>query len=224
MKKRIKIDSALLSAVIIVTGFLFAFRGLYPLNPLLDDFLDFLGFIVLLKGILLRMAARGHKKAHSKRSQKLVTTGPYALVRNPMYLGSFLMGAGFILMVWPWWSLPVFAVVFYLRFNKEVVKEEKRLDKMADNDYRAYCERVPRIFPTMKQLRSAKVNEIINLKEAFDTTEKRGLWGWPILAFVLESFQEQIVFGETVPSHTLMIFLMAVIFFVIGFAYLRQRK
>ena len=139
MKKRIKIDSALLSFIIIITGFLFAFRGLYPLNPFLDDALDFLGFIVLLSGILLRMAARGHKKAHSKKSQALVTSGPYMLVRNPMYLGSFLMGAGFILIVWPWWSLPLFAVLFYIRFKKQVVKEEEFLEELTGRRYKAYC-------------------------------------------------------------------------------------
>ena len=47
MKKRVKIDSALLSFVIIMTGFLFTFRNLYSHNPFLDDALDFIGFIVL---------------------------------------------------------------------------------------------------------------------------------------------------------------------------------
>ncbi len=224
MKKRIKIDSALLSFIIIVTGFLFAFRNLYPRNPLLDDILDFVGFIVLLTGILLRTSARGHKKVCSDKSRKLVTTGPYAFVRNPMYLGSFLMGAGFILMVWPWWSLPIFAALFYIRFKREVVKEEAYLGKMAKKTYADYCEKVPRIFPSLKQLREAKLGKIINLKEAFSTKEKRGLWAWPVLAVLLESFQEQLVFGETIPSHTIMIFLMAAIAFVVGFAYYRQKK
>ena len=224
MKKRIKIDSALLSSIIIVTGFLFAFRNLYPRNPFLDDVLDFFGFIVLLTGILLRMSARGHKMARSDKSQKLVTTGPYTFVRNPMYLGSFLMGAGFILMVWPWWSLPIFAVLFYMRFKKEVVKEEEFLRTMAPKSYDAYCEKVPRVFPSLDQLRKTKLKKIINLEEAFSTKEKRGLWGWSILAVLLESLQEQLVFGETMPSHTTMIFLMAAIAFVVGFAYYRQKK
>jgi protein-S-isoprenylcysteine O-methyltransferase Ste14 len=224
MKKRIKIDSALLSFIIIVTGFLFAFRGLYPLNPFLDDALDFLGFIVLLNGILLRMSARGHKKAHSQKSKELVVSGPYTLVRNPMYLGSFLMGAGFILMVWPLWSLPLFAGLFYIRFKRQVVKEEAFLGKLNERRYKAYCKKVPRIFPAIDQMGKFNIKKIVNLKEAFSTKEKRGLWGWPILAVLLESFQEQLVFGETIPLHTIMIFLMATILFIIGFVYLRQKK
>src|SRR3990167_9267300 len=122
MKTRIKIDSAILSFFIILTGFLYQFPSLYAGSPLTDDLLDFLGVIVVLKGTFIRMAARGYKKAYSKSGAGLVTTGPYTLVRNPMYLGSFLMGAGFILMVWPWWSLPVFAGLFYLRFSRQIIQ------------------------------------------------------------------------------------------------------
>ena len=224
MKKRIKIDSALLSFIIIITGFLFAFRGLYPLNPFLDDALDFLGFIVLLSGILLRMAARGHKKAHSKKSQALVTSGPYMLVRNPMYLGSFLMGAGFILIVWPWWSLPLFAVLFYIRFKKQVVKEEEFLEELTGRRYKAYCKKVPRIFPAIELMGKTKLKKIVDLGEAFSTKEKRGLLGWPLLAILLESFQEQLVFGETVLSRTIMVFLIATAVFIAGFVYFRHKQ
>lgn len=224
MKKRIKIDSAILSAIIIVSGFLFAFRGLYPRNPFLDDALDFLGFIVLLLGVLLRMAARGHKKAHSKKSQKLVTNGPYKIARNPMYLGSFLMGCGFILIVWPWWSLPIFAMLFYARFNRQIVKEESYLGELAGRRYKAYCKKVPRLFPSIAMMGKAHLKDLIDLNEAFSTKEARGLWGWPLLAVLLESFQEQLVFHQTILAHTIMIFLMAAIVLVVGFAYLYQKK
>ena len=224
MKKRVKIDSAILSFIIIMTGFLFVFRDIYPRNPFLDDALDFLGFIVLLTGIILRMSARGHKKAHSQKSEKLVTTGPYTLVRNPMYLGSFLMGAGFILMVWPWWSLPLFGVLFYARFIRQIVKEEAYLLKIGDDSYTRYCKRVPRIFPSARHLPQARLRRVINLKEAFSTNEKWGLWSWPILAVALESFQEWLVFEETIPSQTVKIFFMAAVVFVIGFWILYQKK
>lgn len=224
MKKRVKVDSAILSFFIIMTGLLFAFRDLYPRNPFLDDAFDFLGFIVLLTGIVLRMSARGHKKAHSQKGEKLVTTGPYTLVRNPMYLGSFLMGAGFILMVWPWWSLPLFALLFYVRFKKQIVKEEAYLAKIDGEHFKRYCARVPRIFPSLRHLPKARLRSVVKLKEAFSTNEQRGLWAWPILAFVLESFQEWLVFEETIPSQTIKIFLVAATTFVVGFWILYQRK
>lgn len=224
MKKRVKIDSAILSAIIIMTGFLFTFRGLYPRSPYLDDTFDFLGFIALFTGVLLRMAARGHKKAHSQKSAKLVMSGPYTFVRNPMYLGSFMMGAGFILMVWPWWSLPLFAVLFYLRFKKEIVKEEKHLTKLAGEKYDRYCRRVNRLFPSLRHLPKAHLRKVINLREAFSTKERRGLWAWPVLAVILESFQELLVFEQTILSQTIKIFVSAALMFAVVFWFLYRKK
>jgi len=224
MKKRVKTDSAILSSIIIMTGFLFTFQKFYSHNPFLDDALDFIGLIVLLMGILLRMSARGHKKAHSGNGKKLVLTGPYTFVRNPMYLGSFLMGAGFILMIWPWWSLPVFAGLFYLRFNRQIIKEEKYLSRLAGEKYGRYCKRINRLFPSMRHLSHARLRKVINLNEAFSTKEKRGLWTWPLLAVFLESFQEQIIFKETNIMQTVMIFLSAAIVFIIGFWVFYQKK
>ena len=217
MKKRIKIDSALRSFIMIMAGFLFAFRNFYPRSPVLDDGLDFIGMMVLLSGIMLRMSARGHKKFHSREGEQLVTTGPYALVRNPMYLGSFLMGAGFIFMVWPWWSLPLFAVIFYVRFDKQIVDEEKYLSKLAGEKYNLYCKRVQRIFPSLRHLPKARLRKVVNLREAFSTHEQRGLYGWPILVVVLETFQEKLVFEQTLLSQTLTVFLTAGVTFAVVF-------
>ncbi len=217
MKDRVRIDSALLSAAIILTGFLCLNKNIYHTSRFLDNFLDFIGLMAVLKGVLLRMAARGHKKAHSGQGGQLVMTGPYALVRNPMYLGSFLMGAGFILMLWPWWSLPFFALLFYLRFNRQIIKEESRLSESFGEGFAVYCQKTPRLFPSLRFMKATKVKDIFNLKEAFSTTERRGLLAWPALAVGLETFQESIVFGGTDIRRTLCLFLAAALVFAISF-------
>jgi protein-S-isoprenylcysteine O-methyltransferase Ste14 len=217
MKKRIKIDSSLLSFIILLTGFLYAFPKLYSQSVFWDSFLDFMGMVVILKGNMLRMAARGHKKKYSNRSNELVTNGPYKICRNPMYFGSFLIGAGFILIVWPWWTLPIFAMLFYMRFKTQVVKEEKFLGEMFQDEYRKYCAKVPRIFPNLKMAATTKTREIIDLNEAFSTKETGGLFGWPILAVILESFQEMVIFGHTDIARTLVIFMAAVVTFTVAF-------
>ena len=216
MKQRIKIDSALLSFLVILTGFLYLNKGLYLTNRFWDNVLDFVGIMAVLKGTLLRMVARGHKKANSAQGESLVMTGPYTLVRNPMYLGSFLMGVGFILIVWPWWSLPIFAVLFYLRFNQQIVKEEEHLGQLFGADYAAYCQKTPRLFPSPKMIGRIKIKEVLNLKEALSTKEKRALLGWPLLAVVLETFQESVVFGGSDIVQTVGIFLGAMILFSVG--------
>jgi len=210
MKTRIKIDSAILSFIIILTGFLYQFSRLYTTGPLADDILDFLGVVVVLKGTFIRMAARGYKKAYSKSGQGLVITGPYTLVRNPMYLGSFLMGAGFVLIVWPWWSLPVFAWLFYLRFNKQIIAEEQYLGGLFGKDYTDYMKKVPRLFPKIKDVLKMKVKEVFPFEYVWSTKERWGLFAWPLLAVLLEGFQEKIVFGETDWIKNMAVVLLAI--------------
>ncbi|MDP8267048.1 MAG: isoprenylcysteine carboxylmethyltransferase family protein [Candidatus Aceula meridiana] len=216
MKKRIQIDSSILSFAIILTGILYLFPSLYPRSPFWDNICDFIGLMLVLKGTFLRMAARGFKKIHSKKSKDLVTEGPYTLTRNPMYLGSFLMGAGFVLIVWPFWFLPVFAYLFYLRFNKEIVKEEGYLTEIFGDRYKQYCRKVPRLFPKLKKLINVDVREALPLEACWNTKEKRGLFWWPVLAVLLEVFQENIIFGGTDVKRVISLFVFAMAVFAIG--------
>ncbi len=221
MKSRIKIDSAILSFIIILTGLLYWFPQLYSLNRGIDNVLDFLGLIVVLSGNFLRMASRGHKKAHSMQGQGLVKTGPYALVRNPMYLGSFMMGCGFVLIVWPWWSLTVFGVLFYLRFRRQVKNEERHLRDIFGASFETYVQKVPLAYPRLADLKKAKMSEVFPPGEIWDTKERRGVFTWPLLAVILETFQEKIVFGFTNLGQTISIFFLAGLAFacVVRFLY-----
>ena len=224
MKKRIKIDSSLLSVAILFTGFLYQFPHLYPSSRLLDNGLDWLGLIILLKGAYVRMAARGVKKAHSQQGAGLVKKGLYSVVRNPMYLGSFMMGVGFVLIVWPLWILPVFVWLFYLRFRRQIVKEEAWLAKNFSEDYEAYCRKVPRLFPRWDKLWTMKASKLFPWKETWSTKETRGLVYWPLAAVAMESFQEWRVFGSTNPFHTVLLFLSAAAVFLIGMWIRYQEK
>ncbi len=215
MKSRVKVDNAILSFIIIVTGVLLLFPRMYPREMFIDDCLDFFGMIVVLGGTFLRMVSRGFKKAHSEMSGVLVVSGPYKLVRNPMYLGSFLMGTGFILIVWPWWAFILFAVLFYLRFKKQIEKEEKYLNEKFGREYVIFKEQVPRLFPSRRTFRKAAVREVFPFDLAWTTKEKWGLAGWPAAALLLEMLQENIVYGLTDFTKALAIFGMAIVVFAV---------
>jgi len=219
MKKRIKIDSAILSFIIILTGVLYQFRDrIYPSDVGIDNIFDFWGLFIVLSGTFLRMIARGYKKANSKSGHELVAKGPYTITRNPMYLGSFLMGAGFILIVWPWWSLPVFGILFYLRFRPQILREEGFLKETFGKSYVEYTRKVARLFPNIKSLKNARFQHTFPREFLWTTKERWGLLGWPLLAVLLESFQEKIVFGATDLSQTLYIFIMAAVVFTVTLA------
>lgn len=197
--------------LILFTGFLYMNRHIYFINPGADNVLDFLGMIVVLKGVLLRMSARGHKKAHSREGDRLVETGPYVLTRNPMYLGSFLIGCGFVLIVWPWWSLPIFAVFFYMRFIIQIMKEEKHLTRLFPKEFPVYCQNAPRLLPSLSSALKAHPGHIFKLDEVWTTKEKWGLLAWPLLAVILEALQETLVFGAADIPVILAIFFAAIV-------------
>ncbi|MFH1360988.1 MAG: isoprenylcysteine carboxylmethyltransferase family protein [Candidatus Omnitrophota bacterium] len=213
MKKRIKIDSSILSFIIILTGLLYQFPHLYTYSLRTDDAFDLLGLIIVFWGTFLRMAARGYKKVYSQKGHGLVISGPYALTRNPMYLGSFLMGAGFILIVWPWWTLILFAVLFYIRFNKQIKKEEKHLEALFGPDYHRYAQKVPRVFPSWRHVRKIHFQKTFPFESSWNTKEKWGLAGWFALAVILEVLQEKIIYGLLDISHALIIFLFSALIF-----------
>lgn len=74
---------------------------------------------VLMAGLALRTWARGHFVR-----ERLATTGPYALVRHPLYIGSFLMGLAVALMTRRPMLPPAFAGAFVAMYWPKAVREE----------------------------------------------------------------------------------------------------
>ena len=58
-----------------------------------------IGAISIVPGLLIRALASGHVR----KNEALATSGPYAYTRNPLYLGSLLMGVGFAIAARSWW-------------------------------------------------------------------------------------------------------------------------
>ena len=218
MKRRIKIDGTIMSIVIVITGILCFFPSLYTKSIFLDDICDFFGLLLILKGTYLRMAARGYKKEFSKEGHDLVRSGPYSITRNPMYLGTYFIGSGFVLITWPWWFLAIFLVLFFMRFNKQMVKEEGYLKKIFGEKYEKYCREVPRFFPSWKKVIHLKMSEVFPWPICWSTKERLGLIGWPFLALILEMLQEWIVFSVFDIGRAVSIFAAAIILFAAGLA------
>ena len=221
MKARIKIDGFILSLVIFTTLFINYFFHDYGWQ---DEFFDFLGLIVILTGNLIRMSARSHKKKYSGQGHELVVSGPYAFVRNPMYLGTFLIGVGFALIVWPWFLFPIFVIVFYLRFNIQILKEEVHLRRLFPSSYDAYIKQVPKLLPPIQDLRQINLGQVFPIKDIWATKENNGLIFWPLIAILLEMAQEGIVFGYIDVKKILIVFGFSLIVFwlIIGVGYLRS--
>jgi protein-S-isoprenylcysteine O-methyltransferase Ste14 len=81
------------------------------------------------------------------KNGELATCGPYAVVRNPLYLGNFAGAIGFGFAVEQPYLAALFALVFALFYPAVVAREEARLRQIFGERYHDYCARVPRWIP-----------------------------------------------------------------------------
>ena len=86
------------------------------------------------------------------KTKELTTHGPYALTRNPLYLGSFFIGSGFFILGQAYWMLIVLGFLFWMTYRQTVLKEEEELKKHFGHPFEVYQKNVPRIFPHFKNL------------------------------------------------------------------------
>jgi protein-S-isoprenylcysteine O-methyltransferase Ste14 len=109
-----------------------------------------LGAALAAVGLLIRAWAAG--TIHKER--ELTTTGPYAHTRNPLYVGSFLLGSG-ISMAGGHWIWPVLFVAFYVGvYGKTMAGEVTLLTELFGDRYEHYMTHVPAVFPRLKPYQS----------------------------------------------------------------------
>lgn len=99
---------------------------------------------LVLPGLWLRAYAAGYVK----KNRELTVTGPYAHTRNPLYLGSMLIAAGFAVALLSW---PVaFALAFvFAAIYVPVIASEERFLRATFPGFDDYCRQVPRLLPRL---------------------------------------------------------------------------
>jgi len=101
-----------------------------------------LGAVLIVPGLLVRALASGHVR----KNEALATSGPYASTRNPLYLGSLLIGMGFAVAARSWWVGIVLVVMFFAIYLPVIRGEEKFLREKFP-EFEEYARHVPRMFP-----------------------------------------------------------------------------
>jgi protein-S-isoprenylcysteine O-methyltransferase Ste14 len=87
-------------------------------------------------------------RRRSRNVQKLVTHGPFALSRNPLYNGNYLLWMGVVAFSGVWWFIPVATVLFGIEYFFIVRYEEGVLESIFGEEYLAYQRCTPRWIPT----------------------------------------------------------------------------
>lgn len=111
-----------------------------------------IGLPISIAGLLLRGWAAGHLA----KNMSLAEGGPYAYVRNPLYLGTLLVAAGLVIATRRWLLAALFAAVFVLIYLPVIELEQQHLSKLFP-DYADYSRRVRSLWPTLHPAKSAAV-------------------------------------------------------------------
>ena len=120
-----------------------------------------LGIALVFLGEFVRFCAAGyvgHVKVNWTQKWRgdpkigsLVTAGPYAFVRHPLYLGTFLIGAGFCLIAGNLWASLAALGFFLIVYRHKMAREELLLRDEVGTPYVVYQAAVPRWLPTFRR-------------------------------------------------------------------------
>ena len=123
-------------------GFIFAIVYVWLARPTRTSLI--VGTLVLIPGLLLRGLASGHVQ----KDKQLTTSGPYAYTRNPLYLGSLMLAAGFAVMARSWWIVAIMLTMFAVIYIPVIAGEERYL-RQTFPEYDDYARHVPRMWPRL---------------------------------------------------------------------------
>ncbi len=122
-------------------GFAYAALYLFLCRPTPLAFAVGTGLAAL--GLGIRIWAAGHLE----KWKRLAVSGPYRFTRNPLYLGSFLMGLGFALASASLLLMSLFACLFIFIYLPVMRREEEELNAAYGEEFATYRSRVPLFFP-----------------------------------------------------------------------------
>lgn len=126
-------------------GFVLAIAYFWLARPTWISIL--IGAIVSTLGVIIRASASGHVK----KNEELTTTGLYAYTRNPLYLGSIVIAAGFAIAAKSVWILAILIVMFVAIYVPVIHGEEVFLRSAFPGQFDEYCQKVPRLVPRLSR-------------------------------------------------------------------------
>lgn len=160
-------------------GYIVAVLFLIFSNPTKGSILY--GLIFCIAGEIIRTLSSGT----IMKNKALTTSGPYGYVRNPLYLGSFLIGIGVCIMGNILMFLAAFIPLFLIIYTEIIKKEEVKLRGIFKEDFDEYVENVPRLFPRFTPWKAGKMNfELRLIKVHREYQAWLGIYAMTIIMFL----------------------------------------
>ena len=134
-------DKRTLQRLRVPLGFLFAIVFLIFAKPTAASLM--IGSVIAFIGVAIRAWASGH----IRKASVLAVTGPYAYTRNPLYVGSFIMGVGFTIAANVWWLAIVFIALFIGIYFPVMRVEADDMRRIFGEDFDDYERNVSLLLP-----------------------------------------------------------------------------
>jgi protein-S-isoprenylcysteine O-methyltransferase Ste14 len=111
-------------------------------------------------GLLIRCLTVGYapqgtsgRNTKEQKADLLNTKGMYSVVRNPLYLGNFLIALGIALFIGVWWLVLIFVLAFWLYYERIIFAEEEFLRRKFDPQFSLWAEVTPAFLPRPRKWR-----------------------------------------------------------------------
>jgi protein-S-isoprenylcysteine O-methyltransferase Ste14 len=223
MKKRLKINGIIMffafGAICLLPGVFLRKSHCASVEVLVEV----CGLAFILLGQLFRASARGYKSEYSHRGEALIRNGPYAFVRNPMYLGILLIGLGIVLMLFNWWVASVFLLVFAARYILLTLSEEKKLLALFPEEYAEYKRTVPRLFPSVRILIQRDIGEYLPVKFIWIKRELNTILAVLVVTLLVKSWKDISSQGLAAYLYEALILVSVILLFAGLIVYLNKR-
>ena len=122
-----------------------------------EEFWGFFSIFISFLGLAVRCFTVGYvsrgtsgRSTHSLTVETLNTTGMYSIVRNPLYLGNFIIILGLVLFIQVWWFALIVSLGFWLYYERIIFVEEEFLRKKFGDLFLQWAQKTPAFFPKFK--------------------------------------------------------------------------
>ncbi len=182
-----------------------------------------IGFIIT--GVLIRLWSNGY----AIKNDKLTTSGPYAFVRNPLYLGTFLIAIGFVIALQskPSWleqvAGPLFLMALSVMYYRTIKGEQGMLLAKYKDAYSDYCHKVPAMVPCLVPYSKGE-KWPFDLKRLYKSKEHKPLFWVYILLVVFHVKSRLIVEHKALSEKSWDLITIAVFLIILDCAYEFNKK
>lgn len=136
-------DKRTLQRIRVPLGFIFAALFFIFARPTAMTLI--IGGVLAFVGVAIRAWSSGH----IRKAQTLAVTGPYSRTRNPLYVGSFILGVGFTVAAGVWWLAIIFIALFLGIYLPVMRVEARDMHQIFGAEFEEYERNVPLFLPRL---------------------------------------------------------------------------